>query len=682
MRKILFLFLGYLVLLVPAMAEIPIKNMKIFEDKFGIISADQALQVHVQGKYNPVKSQTINYGFTKSALWLYCEFDISTAQAGDYIGYFSYPHLDEIQIYDPGNTSKPAQVLGDSFPFNKRLLKTRHLHFKHEIKTGKSALLMRVRSAGPISFRLAFLTASEFQNADHEEQIILGIFYGILLVMIAYNAFVFISLRSLAYFYYLSSIAAFLLFQLALDGTGFMYFWGNSVWWQNKAVSFLAGLFTLLGVSFTISFLRTSQVSVLAHRILLAVGSMAALVCALSLFVPYHLSVRAVTLVGALFAFSAIFAGSIGLLRNFRPARYFMLAWTFFLIGGLLYQFKSFGLLPEMFITNNGIKIGSAFEVILLSIALADRINTLRQEKEQSEKDALERRARMLDSFRRFVPEQFIVKLGRENIEQVQEGDSSEAEVSLMFHDIRNFTRLSETMTAHENFRFINSYLSKVSPVIEKHNGFIDKFLGDAIMAIFPKGEGNALNAAIDMRLALLEYNKRRYNFSYPAIETGAGIHAGNVMMGTVGSLNRLDTTVIGDVVNTTSRLESITKQYKAGILASGEAVALSGIPSNASSRPLDRILLRGKSKPIEVFEVFLPEESPINEKKQKNVQLFSDAVRHFRDGNFSIALKLFQQVSLENPDDAGAVLFAERCMRLASRKFVPGVWTGIIKMK
>ncbi len=141
--------------------------------------------------------------------------------------------------------------------------------------------------------------------------------------------------------------------------------------------------------------------------------------------------------------------------------------------------------------------------------------------------------------------------------------------MSILFADIRDFTTLSERMTPEENFKFINAYLSHMEPAILDNNGFIDKYIGDAIMALFSRSADDAIKAGIDMLHRLAKYNTKRTNPERPPIQIGIGINTGSLMLGTVGGQTRMDGTVIGDAVNLASRLEALTKHYGVSLLIS-----------------------------------------------------------------------------------------------------------------
>ncbi|HSF75168.1 MAG TPA: adenylate/guanylate cyclase domain-containing protein, partial [Microcoleus sp.] len=193
-------------------------------------------------------------------------------------------------------------------------------------------------------------------------------------------------------------------------------------------------------------------------------------------------------------------------------------------------------------------------------------------------------------AYERFVPNQFLHFLNKSSIIDVELGDQVQLEMSVLFSDLRDFTTLSESMTPEDNFRFINSYLSRMEPVINENNGFIDKYIGDAIMALFSGEADHAVKAGIAMLHRLVEYNQQRANFGYEPIQIGIGINTGTLMLGTVGGQNRMDGTVISDAVNLASRVESLTKNYGVSLLITQETYSRLENLSQYAIRTLDTV--------------------------------------------------------------------------------------------
>ena len=159
-------------------------------------------------------------------------------------------------------------------------------------------------------------------------------------------------------------------------------------------------------------------------------------------------------------------------------------------------------------------------------------------------------------------------------------------------------------MTPEDNFKFINSYLRRIGPIIHKNNGFIDKYFGDGIIALFPQKPDDAIKSALGIRVELINYNKQRATYGYMPIKVGMGIHTGKLMLGTIGEEIRMDTTVISDTVNVASRLESLTKVKGKDLLFSKETKdRISQIYSDITySCGFEKV--KGKEKVIELFTI------------------------------------------------------------------------------
>ncbi len=154
--------------------------------------------------------------------------------------------------------------------------------------------------------------------------------------------------------------------------------------------------------------------------------------------------------------------------------------------------------------------------------------------------------------------------MDKKSVIDINLGEQIEKEMTILFTDIREFTTLSETMTPQETFNFINSFFSKMEPIIRQYDGFIDKYIGDAIMALFCQVD-DAVQAGIGMLKALTDYNTTRGCPERPPIKIG--INTGLLRLGTVGAQNRMDSTVISDAVNLASRVEQLTKTYGSSLL-------------------------------------------------------------------------------------------------------------------
>ncbi|MEG4084142.1 ATP-binding protein [Microcoleus sp. POL10_C6] len=287
------------------------------------------------------------------------------------------------------------------------------------------------------------------------------------------------------------------------------------------------------------------------------------------------------------------------------------------------------------------------------------------------------RLAKLNAAYGRFVPHDFLNLLEKPSIIEVKLGENQERDMTVLFADIRSFTALSEQMTPPENFAFINTYLGKVSPAIRKNHGFIDKYIGDAVMALFPTSPDDGVRAAIDMQKEVNIYNQQREKNGLFSIAIGVGLHAGNLMLGTIGERERMESTVIADAVNLASRLEGLTKVYGSGILVSGAIIDRLDDPEKYKYRFVDRVMVKGKTNAVSVFEIYDTETEESIVLKQQTAEVFQEALNFYYEQKFVAAQKVFQNILQINPDDRVAMLYFKR-----SRKYrmygAPEGWSGV----
>ncbi len=280
----------------------------------------------------------------------------------------------------------------------------------------------------------------------------------------------------------------------------------------------------------------------------------------------------------------------------------------------------------------------------------------------------------------KFVPYEFIGALGHSVITDIKLGDQVEKIVTVLFSDIREYTSLSEQMTPEENFKFVCSFNERMGPVIRRNNGFINQYLGDAIMAIFPGTAADALCAAVEMQKQVTEFNVERKAAGHKPIQIGVGMHTGPLIMGITGDANRLDATTISDTVNIASRLESLTKHYKATIILSDACLQLIEQTENFHLRHIGLVQLKGKQQSIKIHECFSGNTSELISKKQKTLAAFNEGVDHYLNRSFSNAVQSFSEVAVLDPTDSTAQFFlthAKQCLQ----KGVPENWGGVLEM-
>lgn len=257
--------------------------------------------------------------------------------------------------------------------------------------------------------------------------------------------------------------------------------------------------------------------------------------------------------------------------------------------------------------------------------------------------------------------------------------------VAVLFSDVRGFTSMSESMEASTMVSQLNEYLNLMVSAVVQERGLVDKFIGDAVMALWgtlrqvPSEEGHrtdavsAVRAALKMRASLAELNRAWEQRGIEPFRIGIGVHQGEMVSGNIGSNEKMDLTVIGDNVNLASRLEGVTKEYGVDLIIS--EVVLGRVGGDFVVRSADLVKVKGKNKPVEVFAV-------LGEKgthRPPGLETFEDGVKAYRDGRFTEALGLFNRAADEGLGDTLTHVYQERCEHLI--KNPPENWTGVYEM-
>ena len=283
------------------------------------------------------------------------------------------------------------------------------------------------------------------------------------------------------------------------------------------------------------------------------------------------------------------------------------------------------------------------------------------------------------DTFSRYLAPEVIKEL-ISNPEAIKLGGKKER-LTILFSDIRNFTTVSETMQPEQLTRFLNAYLSRMTRVIFEHEGVIDKYIGDAIMAFWGAPLPNlqhaqdAIVSALEMIETLHEFNAQNEEISLPAINIGIGVNTGEVTVGNMGSEKRFDYTVMGDSVNLASRLEGLTKIYRVNIII-GEQTYKEIKASDFLIRELDRVQVKGKKNAVTIYEV-VPTHS--KERVQKIFEHFNRGRNYYYRGEWQKALTTFSAILAEVEDDGPTKLLEERCEQFLREP--PAQWDGVYEL-
>ncbi len=354
-------------------------------DQTGELGLDQVRQQQGANAFEPLPQGREAFGFQPGAFWFHARVLNRNAVDQRWLLVQQYPLSDRIDVhavYPDGRVVSKAG--GDHLPFAVRSVKHRHPNFLLDLPLDTPVdLYVRVASESSMQVPLHLYTLKAFVELSHDGQLVIGLYYGILIALFFYNLVLWISLRDASYFWYLFHITAFGMVLFTLNGLGFEHLWPNSPWLADHAIP-LSICLALIGMQqFSRIFLGLSKRWPLGNRISLAVIAFFVVLGVASLWLPYRLSTpiasRAV-LVGVVWI---AIASIVVLRRGYAPARLFLLAWAMFLLGTTIFTLLAFGVLPKTFLTEYGVQIGSALEMLLLSVALSYRYAELRNENQR-----------------------------------------------------------------------------------------------------------------------------------------------------------------------------------------------------------------------------------------------------------------------------------------------------------
>ncbi|HTN32567.1 MAG TPA: 7TM diverse intracellular signaling domain-containing protein [Marinobacter sp.] len=386
---------GFPVVLTESSSRVDIsRHLTYYEDPSSSLNISEVVQSWPRIASTEIPDEAYNFGFTNSTYWFHTRVENTSSQNNRWVIEGLYPIIDEMELFILRADKRiERQIAGDSVPFRHRPIDHHSINFVLDLPKGQSVdLFFRVKTSGAVQMGTLLWSKDGFSSSDHQEQFLLGLYYGLLVCIATFNLLIFLSFRDVNYLWYVSYILTYGVLQFTLNGLAFEHFWPESPWWNNRAVATLiaAGMFCILG--FSRSFLALKENVPLLEKIFVGLMVFFAVAAAGALIYPdYGPIIRLNTFMAAVSVGLVLLAGALSLYRKYRPARYFMLAWTALLIGMFLYTLKTFALVPANFITEYSIQIGSAFEVILLSLALADRFRLMSLKAQRIQREMTER---------------------------------------------------------------------------------------------------------------------------------------------------------------------------------------------------------------------------------------------------------------------------------------------------
>jgi signal transduction histidine kinase/ActR/RegA family two-component response regulator len=487
------------------------RTLQVYEDAGGQATIADIRAQAAAGNFKAHHKDTLNAGYSRSVFWLKIDLHYRPANPAaqrTWLLELAYPPLDHLDLYlpDAAGNYQLVRRTGDALPFASREIRQNNYLFDLTFKPDQAqTLFLRLQSEGSIQAPVALWSSTAYLEEQPVRLYVLGLIYGVLLGMLVYNLFIYLSVRDTSYLYYIFYIASFGLYQLSVNGAAVQYFWPDNPWWANAATPFFIGCAGLFGSQFARSFLQMATHSRWLDRLLLALVAFGALVIGLSLMTSYALALRLATALALTFTVVIFAAGIFAWLRGLRVARYFIIAWSAFLLGGIVNTLMVLGYLPNVFLTMYSSQIGSAIEVALLSLALADRINAMREQQAQTLFDASQKLEVLNQQLARSnkLKDEFLATLTHE-LRTPMNGVIGSLELMQTVEMEPELEQYQQTASgsARDMMRMVNGILTLTELQAGKLKASADTFsLRGMVEALRTQFEGNASGKSLDFKI-------------------------------------------------------------------------------------------------------------------------------------------------------------------------------------
>ena len=402
-------------------------SVEVLEDPSGKLEFDA---VRTATGFKPAPNLGTNFGFTRSAWWLRFTVANNGNSERHVLLREDYPLIDYLDLWAPDAAGGWRHTAtGDRTLFSTRQFAHRDYLFELILPPqSEQTFYVRGASDGPVDLDFTLYESHALIGALSREQLAYGVYYGGFLVLVLYNFFIFLIVRDRAFFYYLLYASSYGLYFAIHNGIAFEFLWPNDPAWGNQSLLVMLALSLIFGLQFTRTFLDTAGFASRLDKVAIALQALAGLGLFASFFAPYAVLILPLALLTVIVTVLIITMGTLGLVKGYQPARYFMIAWGMLLAGVMMYMLKVFGLLPHNVFTQNGFQVGSLLEMVLLSLALASRLRDLRQ---QSRTDTLTQVPN-----RRFFDEQVALEFER--------AKRTQGAVALLVVDIDHFKQFND----------------------------------------------------------------------------------------------------------------------------------------------------------------------------------------------------------------------------------------------
>ena len=370
------------------------RNLEFVEESSAPITFPDIIDNRQSFAWRKVEHDTVNLGFSDHVYWFRFSIDNNLPDQQSIFVEIGYPLLDRVDLYAVTEINGIKNIqhyfAGDFYPYNEQQIRHPNCVFPLEIHTNQiSKIYFRIETTSSMQFSTRLWQPSEFYENDRWEFLIWGIFIGLMAIMALYNLFIYFATGDKSYFYFVFTALGYVGVEGIFSGTAFAYAWPESVWWNDICLVVISSIALATLARFSKYFLGLDE-KMHKTALLMETYFWMCLICAVAgFFWPYSMMIKITAVFVALVPISAYSAGIYLWVKGLRPARFFVLAFSFFTLSAITFVLNKYGFIGRNVLTENAIHLGSAIVVTFLSLALADRINEERQQKNTAQKKSI-----------------------------------------------------------------------------------------------------------------------------------------------------------------------------------------------------------------------------------------------------------------------------------------------------
>jgi len=367
------------------------EKIEILEDTTGTLTFKDIISRKWDRNFKKSLTPVPNYAFTDKVYWIRFSLKTESRNSTEWLLELAYPLMDDIEFYSPDEKGNYKTIkTGYRHPFHEREYKHRHFVFRCSLEPGEGkTFYIRFQNEDRMEIPLTLWPEKAFIQKDHDEQYAMGVYLGIIMIMFFFNLLLYISIKDRTYLYYVLFLAAFGLFQIIQNGLVYEYFWPEILYRHNHIIPQSIALTLMATILLTRSYLNTKDYFPRLHKLFNRFLAVYVLTIIGDVFIKYPVSIQIQVALVIVVLSLCLYTGITALLKGYRPAKFFMLAWTAIFIGGIIYALKVMAIVPSNFFTSYALQIGSVLLILLLSFGLGDRINLIEKEKNEAQETAI-----------------------------------------------------------------------------------------------------------------------------------------------------------------------------------------------------------------------------------------------------------------------------------------------------